>query len=299
MNITVVGSVGLDTITTPLGKVEDALGGSAGHFAVTASNFAPVHLVAVVGEDFPKEHLELFKARGIDVRGLQIVPGRTFRWTGYYSTDFHTRETLETQLNVFEGFDPVLPEDCRQTPLVFLANIHPRLQLKVLEQVDRPRLVLGDTMNFWIESDREGLLEVIKKLDVFLLSDSEVEELCETHDLMKAARQLLEMGPDRVIIKKGPHGALMVSQTDVFSVPAFSDVKVVDPTGAGDSFAGGFFGSIARYQDFTDLGFRRAVAFGCVMGAFNVEGFSLDRTRDLEMTEIFQRYENLRQLTVY
>lgn len=299
MSITVVGSVGLDTITTPHGKVEETIGGSASHFSVVASYFAPVRLVGIVGEDFPATHRDMLHKRGVDLAGLKTVPGATFRWSGYYTVDFHQAHTLETHLNVFQHFKPDLPESYRKSPFLFLANIDPTLQLEVLEQVDNPRLIMGDTMNYWIEHNRDGLLKVIPKLNVFILSDGEAKEICETANLIKAGRQLLKMGPKYIIIKKGEHGALLFHENRIFSVPAYSYVDVVDPTGAGDSFAGGFMGYIARTGDISEAGVRRAVVFGCVMGSFNVEGFSMEKTRDLDMSTILERYEGLRQITVF
>ncbi len=297
MSILAVGSVGLDTITTPHGTREEIVGGSASHFSVSASHYTPVHLVAVVGEDFPQSALDAFKKRGIDTEGLQIVPGRTFRWSGYYNIDFHKAHTRETQLNVFSEFKPIIPPACREREYIFLGNIDPVLQMQVLDQVQQPKLVVGDTMNYWLESKRELVKQFIKRVDVMLINDQEARDLGETHDLIRAGRRVLGMGPSAVVIKKGEHGAVLFHDDDIFIAPAYPYSKVVDPTGAGDSFAGGFVGYLAKTGDLSKDGFRKAVIYGSIMGSFNIEDFGFDRIRDLPPEEIPVRFDTFRELT--
>lgn len=294
--ILAVGSVALDTITTPEGSREEIMGGSASHFAVCASYFEKVGLVGVVGQDFPEEHREALRSRDVDLTGLQVRDGRTFRWSGYYEIDYHVAHTRETQLNVFEDFDPAIPEAHLKVPYLFLGNIAPALQLDVLQRVERPRLIVGDTMNFWIESQRDQVLALIEAVDVMLLNDQEVRDLGGSRDLIRAGRKLLER-TEVVVIKKGEHGAIMLADDDIFCAPAYPYVDVVDPTGAGDSFAGGFLGSLARAGEVTSATLRRAVIHGCIMGSCNVEGFGLDRTLHLDSGEIARRFEEYRDLT--
>ena len=297
MSALVVGSVALDTVITPFGRADDALGGSASFFSVAARLFTPVNLVAVVGDDFPKEHVALFQRRGIDTSGLVTAPGRTFRWTGEYSFDLNSRETLDTQLNVFADFDPVIPPAYRQPRFLFLANIDPGLQRRVLDQVDRPEMVLMDTMNFWIERSRESLLETLRRVDLVFLNDGETRELTGESNLIKAARAVLSMGPSIVVVKKGEHGSLLFTREFTFSAPAYPIERLFDPTGAGDTFAGGFVGHLASCSDVNEAELRRAVVTGTVMASFAVESFSLDRLAEATRDEVAGRIRELKQLS--
>ncbi len=297
MSILVVGSVAFDSVETPFGRVEEVLGGSATYFSTSASYFAGVSLVAVVGEDFPAEHVEGLKKRGIDLEGLKKVPGKTFRWKGRYDYDLNQAHTLETNLNVFSSFDPVIPERYRELPYVFLANIDPELQLKVLEQVAKPRLVACDTMNFWIEGKPEALRKLLRRIEVFVINEAEARELAGESSLVKAARQIMKDGPRILIIKRGEYGALMFSEKSIFSAPAYPLENIFDPTGAGDSFAGGLMGYIANTGNLGEDNIRRAIIFGSVMASFNVEAFSLSRLSSLSLDEIRSRYAEFKRLT--
>ena len=299
MSILVVGSVALDSIRTPFGEVEDILGGSATYFSVAASFFGDVRLVAVVGEDFPAQHVDFLASRKVDLRGLKRVPGKTFRWKGHYDYDLNEAHTLETQLNVFQDFDPDIPEEYRDSEFVFLANIDPGLQLHVLEQVRSPRLVICDTMNLWIETRRPQLLETISRVDYLLLNDSEARQLAEEPNLIGAGRKLLGMGPQRVIIKKGEHGVIMLGKDVFFSLPAYPLETVFDPTGAGDTFGGGLLGSLSRYPEMSEDDIRRSIVYGSVIASFNVESFSCDRLRDLTTGEIEERYREFTAITCF
>jgi sugar/nucleoside kinase (ribokinase family) len=297
MKIIVVGSVALDSIKTPFGEHADILGGSATHFALAASFFTDVGLVAVVGEDFPKEHISFLEERSVDLRGLEVAPGRTFRWRGYYDYDLNTAHTLETQLNVLETFQPALPDAYRNAKFLFLANIDPELQSSVLTQADHGVFSVCDTMNFWIERKPEALSEIIKRVDLCLMNDSEAREFCGTFSLLESARKIMAMGPQGVILKKGEHGALLFMEESHFSAPAFPLEEIKDPTGAGDSFAGGFMGYLANAGDITEPHIRRAVIYGSVMASFNVEGFGTERISRLTLEEIEERFEFFRRIT--
>ena len=294
----VVGSVALDSVETPFGKVQEALGGSATFFSYAASFLTQVRLVATVGQDFPEEHVKLLRDRGVDVRGLQVASGRTFRWTGEYGYDLNEARTLDTQLNVFADFRPELDEAQARTPYLFLANIDPELQLAVLKQMrTRPRLVALDTMNFWIKGKREALLRVLREADVVTINDGEARQLAEEPNLIKAARKISALGPRTVVVKRGEYGALLFDGGAFFVVPAYPLESVFDPTGAGDAFAGGFMGYIA-FRDRTDAGtVRRAMVYGSVMASFTVEDFSLNRLTRLTSGEIGQRYDAFQGLT--
>jgi sugar/nucleoside kinase (ribokinase family) len=283
--IVTVGSVALDSVKTPAGQQKETLGGAATYSSYAAGFFAPVGLVAVVGEDFPEEYIELLKSHKIDLAGLE-VRGRTFRWSGSYEGDMNEARTLDTQLNAFAGFDPKLPEDYRDAEIVFLANIHPALQLKVLEQVKKPKLKVMDTMNLWISTERETLLEVVRKVDVLLVNEKEAGMLFGGTP-KKAAQEALKMGLKALVVKLGSKGAILFTKKGSFPVPCCPIGKLVDPTGAGDSFAGGFVGWLAKSGDFSEAGLRRAVLYGTVMASFDVQGFSLDflRTADLGKIE--------------
>lgn len=300
MSILVVGSVALDSIKTPFGEAKEALGGSATYFSYSASFFAPVRLVAVVGSDFPKEHISLLTQRGISIEGLETAPGKTFRWTGLYETDMNAARTLNTELNVFQSFQPKVPASYTTTPHVFLANIDPDLQLEVLNQIKSPQLVGCDTMNLWIGLKSESLNKLLKKVDIFLLNDGEARQLTGITNLIKAGYDLLKRGPRVVVIKKGEHGAILLTKEFFFISPAYPVEDVFDPTGAGDCFAGGFFSSLAVNGNFWDqTALRRSVIFGTVMASFNVESFSLDRLKRLQQQDIVERYNRFKTFTQF
>ena len=299
MGILVVGSVALDTVETLEGKVEDSLGGSATYFSVAASFFhQQIHLVGVVGDDFPSEYVDFLSKRGIDLQGLErIIGGKTFRWGGSYVSDLNAAETEFTYLNVFSDFDPKLPYTYQDTPYVFLANINPELQLRVLEQVHRPRLVVCDTMNLWIDISRPALMETLKQVDILILNDGEAKQLTEKKNLIQAGKEILTYGPSRVVIKKGEHGAISLTKSEFFAVPAYPLTSVFDPTGAGDSFAGGFMGYLAAQNRSNDeQTIRQAIVYGTVVASFNVEDFSLNRQRTLTRQEIDDRFNRLKDM---
>jgi sugar/nucleoside kinase (ribokinase family) len=296
MALLVVGSVALDSLETPFGRREDVLGGSASYFSACASFFGPTRVVAVVGEDFPEEHVRFLQERGIDLAGLSRRPGRTFRWKGKYEFDLNTAHTLDTQLNVFAQFQPELPAHYRDSEYVFLGNIDPDLQRAVLDQVRGPRFVGCDTMNFWITSRRESLLKTLKRVDMLFVNDAEARQLAEEHNVVKAARRILTFGPRAVVVKRGEYGALFFSGEEVFAASAVPLPAVFDPTGAGDSFAGGFMGYLARSRRDDHPTMRRAIVLGSVLASFTVEQFSLDRLRTLTPEEIRGRYSEARRL---
>jgi sugar/nucleoside kinase (ribokinase family) len=292
MSLLVVGSIALDTVKTPVEEHSNLLGGSASYAAAAASYFSPVKLVGVVGSDFPDSEFEFWKARNIDSEGVQRVNGKTFRWSGEYSWDLNTRETRSVALNVFENFKPVLPKSYRKTDFVLLANIAPALQTHVLQQMERPRFVVADTMDVWIETTRADLDALLPRIDLLILNDSEAREMTKETSLIKAGRRIREFGPRYVAIKKGEHGALLFSEDEFFSCGAYPLEDIHDPTGAGDTFAGGMAGYLAGTVStvhFTDL--RKAMIYGSVLASFAVEAFSLERLRSLSMDEIAQRYE--------
>jgi sugar/nucleoside kinase (ribokinase family) len=299
MSVLVVGSVALDSVETPFGKADNVIGGSGVFFSASASHLCPVQLVGVVGDDYPMAQLEPLKKRGVDMSGLEQASGESFRWRGRYRHDLNSAETLETRLGVFSHFSPKIPEQFRQAPFVFLANIDPRLQLDVLRQVRRPKLVACDTMNFWIESRRPDILELIKHVDLITLNDGEARQLTDCANLVKAARWIMERGPKMVIIKKGEHGAFLFKDKSIFFAPAFPLEEVFDPTGAGDSFAGGFMGYLARTGDLGDANLRRAVVYGSAMGSFAVEKFSVQRLLELTPADISARVAEFRRLVAF
>jgi sugar/nucleoside kinase (ribokinase family) len=293
-----VGSVALDSVATPFGAVREALGGSATFFSYSASFFTTVHLLATVGEDFPRDHLDLLRGRGVNIASLQVSRGRTFRWSGEYGYDLNEARTLDTQLNVFADFKPVLTDEARRVPYLFLANIDPVLQLDVLRQMaERPRLVALDTMNFWIRGKREDLLRVLAEVDVVTINDGEARELAGEPNLVRATRAIAAMGPKTVVVKRGEYGALMFSDNTFFMVPAYPLDSVYDPTGAGDTFAGGFVGYLASMDRVDGPTMRRAIVYGSVMASFAVEDFSLNRLTRLTRDEIGQRYHAFGELT--
>jgi sugar/nucleoside kinase (ribokinase family) len=299
MSVLVVGSVALDSVETPFGKADDVLGGSATFFAASASLLTKVSVVGVVGSDYPVARLDPLKKRGVDFTGLEHATGNSFRWRGRYRHDLNSAETLETHLGVFSHFSPKIPDALKQIPFLFLANIDPRLQIDVLKQVKRPKLVACDTMNFWIQSRRPDLLELLEHVDLVTLNDGEARQLTEKANLVQAAQWIMARGPRHVIIKKGEHGAFMFNANSIFFAPAFPLESVFDPTGAGDSFAGGFIGYLAATGDLSEANMRRAVIYGSVMGSFAVEQFSIDRLMTVTRREIDQRVKDLRKLVTF
>jgi len=302
MSILVVGSVALDSVETPFGEAERVLGGSATFFSAAASLFASVRVVGVVGDDYPTERLDFLGDRGVDLDGIEEAEGESFFWSGRYHYDLNSRDTLETRLGVFANFHPRIPEHFRDSPIVFLGNIDPELQLDVLEQVESPRLVAADTMNFWIESKRAELLRVLEHVDILLLNDSEVRELADTPSLLDAARWVMDRGPRYVVVKKGEHGAVLYARDWMFFAPGYPLERVFDPTGAGDAFAGGFLGSLASegaHEAEVHDALRRAIIYGSATGSFAVEDFSVDRFRTLELADVERRVTEFRQMTAF
>jgi sugar/nucleoside kinase (ribokinase family) len=297
MSLVVVGSVAIDHVETPQERRENLLGGSATHFSFAASFFTNVRLVGVVGADWPAEHTQLLNSRGIDTSGLQIVPdGKTFTWTGRYHENMNDRDTLDVQLNVFGQFDPQLPEDYRRAKYVFLANGVPAVQLKVLEQVPGRRLAVADTMDLWINTARDDLDELMQQLDGLVLNDSEAKLLTGTENLVAAGHLVRTMGPKFVVIKKGEHGAMFFSEHETYVLPAFPTSRVIDPTGAGDSFAGGMMGYLAEQDDFDPETLKTALAYGILVASFNVEGFGLERMQGITREDIEERMEEYHQM---
>ena len=291
MGLLIVGSLGLDTVITPFDKVEDALGGSATYISLAASYFSgPVELVGVVGKDFPDEYVKLLEDHNVDLEGLQKEEGKTFRWGGKYHYDLNVRDTLFTELNVFEKFDPVIPEKFRKSKYVCLGNIDPTLQLKVLEQMIDPQLVVCDTMNYWIEGMKEDLLQLLKRVDVLIINDSEARLLAQEPNLIKASKMIRDLGPRILIIKKGEHGAMLFTDDTIFSAPAYPMEMIFDPTGAGDSFAGGFTGHLFKTRDLSPNNLKCAVIYGSSMASFCVEKFSTKGLEDLSTLKIHDRY---------
>lgn len=299
MSLVAVGSMALDTIETPAGIRQDVWGGSATYFAATASLFSPVSLVAVVGDDFPTEILDFLASRKVCLQGITRAPGSTFRWKGRYGADFADPDTLETRLGVFEQFRPLLPPAYRQAGYVFLANIDPDLQREVLSQVASPRFVACDTMNFWIQGKAESLARTLGMIDLLVINDGEARSLSKESNLVLAARAIMAMGPKQLIIKRGENGVLLFDGDEIFSAPAFPLAKVVDPTGAGDTFAGGMMGYLAGAGRVDSTTLRQAMVVGGVMASFAVEGFSLDRIRGLHWEEVAERLRQYRALTLF
>lgn len=299
MSIVVVGTVAFDTVETPFGRGENVLGGSATYFSTSASFFTDVSLVAVVGEDFPDEHVQFLQSRDINTDGLQRIPGKTFHWTGKYGYDLNEAQTLDTQLNVLTEFKPDLPESYRASEYLFLANIDPDLQMEVLEQMHKPKLVACDTMNFWISSKPEALRRVLQKVDIVVINEGEARQFTGEANLVKAARQIIALGCKRLVVKRGEYGVLMFTADSVFAAPAYPLEEVFDPTGAGDTFAGGFMGYLANSGDLSEEGIRQAIVFGSVMASFNVEDFSLDRMKRLDYKQIESRYKSFKALTSF
>ncbi len=299
MGLLVVGSLGLDTVATPFDRVEEALGGSATYISLAASYFSgPIYMVGVVGEDFPKKYIRLFEDHNIDLEGLQVVPGgKTFRWSGKYHYDLNVRDTLLTELNVFESFNPVIPEKCKRARFVCLGNIDPVLQLRVLDQMINPHFVVCDTMNYWIQGKKDELIKLLKKVNVLIINDSEARLLAQDPNLIKAARQIREMGPEILIIKKGEHGALLFTDEIIFSAPAYPMEMIYDPTGAGDTFAGGFTGYLHKTQDLSPENMKCAVIYGSAMASFCVEKFSTKGLEDLQYLRVQDRFREFLKLS--
>jgi len=299
VSILVVGSVAFDSVETPFGKVSNILGGSATYFAAAASLYTKVNLVAVVGTDFPKERIQFLIDRGVDTRGLQVADGETFCWAACYNYQTNTCETLDTRLNVFADFHPILPEGYERSDFVFLANIDPDLQREVLRQVQGARLTMLDTMDFWIRQKEESLTMAISAVDIVTMNESEVCALAKSQNILSAAKRILSLGPKTVIIKQGEYGAAMVSQTSYFTAPACLLEQVVDPTGAGDTFAGGFLGYLDKVGEVTPQTMKRAIVHGCATASFTVEEFGVDRLRSLTLEDIAKRYQELYQCTQF
>jgi sugar/nucleoside kinase (ribokinase family) len=299
MSILVVGSVALDSVETPFGTAERVLGGSGVFFSAAASLLAPVRMVGVVGDDYPLDDLNFLAERGVDLSGIEHADGESFFWAGRYSYDLNSRDTLETRLGVFADFKPRIPEAFKDSRLVFLGNIDPVLQIDVLDQVRSPEVVVCDTMNYWIEGSREALISLLGRIDVLMVNDSEARELADDHNLLRAARWIQERGPKIVVVKKGEHGAILFGPDSIFFVPGFPLEFVFDPTGAGDSFAGGFMGYLASVESPTEEDYRTAMVYGSAMGSFAVEKFSVDRFKNLEREEILERIRQFKEMTTF
>lgn len=294
-DVLIIGTVALDTIETPFGKVEKALGGSATYAAFSASFFSKPAVISVVGNDFPKEYIELMKKRNIDLDGLQIT-GKTFHWEGFYEYDMNEAKTRKTELNSLQNFKAKTPEKYKDIKYVFLANINPEQQLEVLKQINKPDFVVLDTMNFWIDNKKEHLMEAIKKVDVLLLNDGEARQLFNTINLVQAANQALSLGPKAVIIKKGEHGALLFTKNKHFNAPGYPLENIKDPTGCGDSFGGAFIGYLAKTKDLSESNLRKAIVYGSTVASHNAEDFSLNRLKDLKLEDIEKRYKELKDI---
>jgi sugar/nucleoside kinase (ribokinase family) len=299
VSVLVVGSLALDTIETPFGLATDTVGGSAVYISAAASYFVnPIRLVGIVGGDFPKSGLAFLEERNVDLEGLEVIEnGRTFRWSGKYRYDLNERDTLSTDLNVFEKFDPKIPQQYRKSRTVCLGNIDPVLQRKVLDQMEKPRIVICDTMNYWIERKNKELLETLRYINVLILNDSEARLLSHEPNLIKAGRVIRGLGPSVVIIKKGEHGALLLTDQMVFAAPAYPMENIFDPTGAGDSFAGGFVGWLSRTDDMSEENLKRAVIYGSTLASFCVEKFGVEGLRDLTYLQIQDRFREFRELS--
>lgn len=297
MSLLVIGSLGLDTVETPFGVAEKVIGGTAIYCSVSASHFTQVNLVGVVGDDFPEADITYLRGRGVDLEGLEIKPGKSFSWGGRYGFDLNSRDTLFTDLNVFETFNPRIPEKYRDTPFVFLGNIGPELQLSVLDQIHKPQLVALDTMNYWIERTPQELARVLKRVEVLLVNDSEMRQLSGEHNLIKGARRVREMGPQIIIVKKGEHGAIMITPESFFYAPAYPLENVFDPTGAGDTFAGGFMGYLAHCGTIDENILRQAMIYGSTFASFVVEDFSINRLRRLHEDEVRHRFIDFHEMT--
>lgn len=299
MSILVIGSIALDTVETPFGRVKETVGGSAIYFSLAASYFVNVNVVGVVGNDFPKSIFKLLNKRGIDTRGIVMKTGKTFRWKGRYDFDLNTAHTLETHLNVFSDFKPKIPVDYSSSEYVFLGNIHPELQLSVLKSVNSPKLIACDTMNYWIEKENSKLKKVLRNIDMIIINEAEARELAGEPNTIRAVKKILTMGPKYIIIKRGEYGAMFFSRKSIFVLPAFPLERLFDPTGAGDSFAGGFLGYIAKCMDTSEDTMRQAIVAGSVIASFNVEDFGIKRLCGLNYKEISERLKFLKNLVSF
>ncbi|MFA6321289.1 MAG: PfkB family carbohydrate kinase [Candidatus Omnitrophota bacterium] len=299
MSILVVGSVAIDSIKTPFGKRKEALGGSATYFSMAASFFSKVNIVATVGTDFPKKYISLFKSKKVGTEGLHVAKGKTFRWEGWYDYDLNTAHTVATHLNVFQNFRPEVPKDLKNSKFVFLANIDPELQYNVLKQVTNPRLVACDSMNYWLEHKKTEFEKLLDKVDIILLNDSEARQFTGEPNLMRAARTIISFGPRAVIIKKGEHGVIYFSKDSHFIAPAYLLETVYDPTGAGDTFAGGMIGYLSQAGRIDDLNIRKSIIYGSILASFAVEDFSVDRMLEITMEDIEARYKHFKAITKF
>lgn len=299
MSILVVGSVAIDSVKTPFGERPEALGGSATYFSMAASFFSKVNIVATVGSDFPKKYISLFKSKNIGAKGLHVAKGKTFRWKGWYDYDLNTAHTVSTHLNVFQNFKPEVPRELRNSQFVFLANIDPELQYNVLKQVTRPKLVACDSMNYWLEHKKKEFEKLLDKVDVILLNDSEARQFTGEANLMRSARIIISFGPRAVIIKKGEHGVIYFSKDSHFIAPAYLLETVYDPTGAGDTFAGGMIGYLSKAGRIDEPNIRKSIIYGSILASFVVEDFSIDRMLDISMDDIEKRYKHFREITKF
>ncbi len=299
MSILIVGSMALDTVKTPAGRHKEILGGSATYSSVSAGFFNPVRLVAVVGKDFPKKHIRFLKNHNIDLTGLEIKQGKTFRWEGEYGWDFSDPKTLLTELNVLGSFNPGIPDKYKNSRYVFLANIDPKAQMRVLKQIKNPKLIMCDTMNYWIQNSRKDLLKVLKQTNIFLLNESEARQLTSENNLLLAAKAIKKMGPATIIIKKGEHGAVLFSQKSFFCIPAFLLESIIDPTGAGDTFAGGIIGFLSTVKKINNASLKSAVIYGSIMATFAVEDFSLRRLDRINKHDISRRVKEFKKYSCF
>lgn len=299
MSILCVGSVALDSVETPFGKAERVVGGSAVYFSAAATVFNPVQMVGVVGDDYPLDELDFLAERGADLSGIEQAPGESFFWAGRYHYDLNTRDTLETRLGVFADFDPKIPASFSGARFVFLGNIDPELQLDVLDQVEAPDVVACDTMNYWIEGNREALLKLLPRVRILMVNDEEVRQLAGEANILKAARWVQDRGPELVIVKKGEHGAILFADDWLFYVPGFPLEEIYDPTGAGDAFAGGFMGHLARAGSMEPADLRRAMVYGSALGSYACERFGVGRLRDLDQADVHDRVEEFRRITAF
>lgn len=297
MSLLVVGSVAIDSIQTPFGKRDNLLGGSATYFSIAASIFAKVSIIAVVGEDFPKKYIKIFKERGIDIDGLSVAMGKTFSWKGRYDYDLNKADTIYTHLNVFKDFRPQVPDRFKKAKFLFLANIDPEVQCNVLNQMDKAEFIACDSMNYWITHKKRKLEKVLEEVDIFLLNDAEARQFTGEANLLKAAQLILSFGPKAVIIKKGEHGVLYCSKDSFFLTPAYPLESVSDPTGAGDTFAGGMIGYLSKIKKINESSIRKAIVYGSILASFAVEDFSVNRLLELSMAEIEARYRHFMQVT--
>ncbi|MCM8782546.1 MAG: PfkB family carbohydrate kinase [Candidatus Omnitrophica bacterium] len=298
MSLLVVGSIAIDSIETPFGERRGILGGSATYFSVSASFFTKIKLIAVVGTDFPKKYITLLKSKSVDLEGLEVKKGKTFRWKGNYGYDLNVANTIYTKLNVFKNFCPHIPASYKRVPYLFLANIDPYLQLSVLKKIYTPRFVACDSMNFWIENELKALKRLLKKIDIFIINDSEARLLSKEANLIKAAKYIFSLGPKRIIIKRGDSGAVFLSDNgNLFCASPYLMDEIKDPTGAGDTFAGGFMGYLSKTNDLTESGFRRAVIYGTIMASFCVEDFGPNKLFKLKSQDIERRFSKYKRLT--